>query len=94
MYHYLSLHIGLVFSLAEGNKVAWIRDYPRLLRLVLPRKVFVKMKGEGGEGTSESYPLLLHRLPFHLRKFFFIKRKGIVGIGGYPLPPSQTTSSS
>ena len=52
MYHYLPLHIGLVFSLAEGNKVAGIRDYPRLLRLVLLRKDVVKMKGGGWEGKE------------------------------------------
>ena len=52
MYHYLPLHIGLVFSLAEGNKVAGIRDYPRLLRLVLPRKDVVKIKGGGWEGRE------------------------------------------
>ena len=45
----LPLHIGLIFSLAEGNKVAWIRDYPRLLRLVFTRKDFLKMKGGGGK---------------------------------------------
>ena len=48
MYHYLPLHIGLIFSLAEGNKVAGIRDYPRLFRLAFPRKDSVKMKGRGG----------------------------------------------
>ena len=46
----LRLHIGLSFSLAEGNKVAWIRDYQRFLRLVLPKKDVVKMKGGGWEG--------------------------------------------
>ena len=60
MYHYLPLHIGLVFSLVEGNKVAGIRDYPRLLRPVLPRKDVVKMKGgglEGREGNDGELPL-------------------------------------
>ena len=60
MYHYLPLHIGLAFSLAEGNKVAWIRNYPRLLRLVFPRKDFVKMKGGGGFVRITPCPFIDH----------------------------------
>ena len=83
MYHNLPLRTGLVFSFAEGNGVTWIRDYSRLLKLAFSRKDFVKMigKGRGGEGRgSENYPLLFHRQPFHLRKYFFVKGKGIEGI--------------
>ena len=47
----------------------------------------MKMKGEGGEGTSESYPLLLHRLPFHLRKFFFYQEEGDSRDWGLPFTP-------
>ena len=42
MYHNRPLHIGLAFSLAEGNKVAWISDYPRHQRLAFLRKDFAK----------------------------------------------------
>ena len=79
MHHNLPLRTGLVFSFAEGNGVTWIRDYSRLLKLAFSRKDFVKMIGRGG-GGSENYPLSLQRPPFHLRKYFFVKGKGIEGI--------------
>ena len=50
MYHNLPLYIRLVFSLAEGNKVAGIRDYPRLFKSEFSRKDFVKTIGRGGGG--------------------------------------------
>ena len=81
MYHYLPLHIGSAFSLAEGNNVAWIRNYPRFLRLVFPRKDFVKMKGGG---ISENYPLPLHRPSSHLRKYF-LSREGDSREWGLPI---------
>ena len=44
MYHNLPLHIGLAFSLAEGNKVGWISDCPRYQRLAFPRKDFFEVR--------------------------------------------------
>ena len=52
MYHNLPLYIRLVFSLAEGDKVAGIRDYPRLFKSEFSRKDFVKTIGRGGGGVE------------------------------------------
>ena len=74
MYHNLPLHIGLAFSLAQGNKMAWIRDYLRLLRPAFLRKDFGKIIGRG-RGVEVELPLA-HIPPFHRRKYFFCQGEG------------------
>ena len=61
------------------------KDYLRLLRPAFLRKDFGKIIGRGG-GEEVELPLA-HIPPFRRRKYFFVKGKGIVGIGDYPLFP-------
>ena len=82
MYHYLPLHIGSAFSHAEGNNVAWIRNYPRFLRLVFPRKDFVKMKGGGELVKITPCPFIDHHL---ILRNIFLSREGDSREWGLPI---------